>query len=181
MNTAATSGEIYFKQALRIAKDNPESNWHTVAKSTLALGDYYMFEGNAQRARASYTEVWELLSSAGDEDVKRAMRRTELESTLPLKSSPLPRYVGEKDPSAGTEEDDIQRGAITISYSISERGRTGNVKLIEAIPPEFVDMQALVAREIPTGHVFVHTYWYRQSDLEAARKAGEGTEKSDDS
>jgi tetratricopeptide (TPR) repeat protein len=196
MNSAPASGEIYFKQALRIAQENPESDWHTVAKATLALGDYYMFDGNAQRARTSYTEVWNLLSSAGDEDVKRAMRRTELESTLPLKSNPLPRYVGEKDPTDDAEEDDIQRGTITISYDISERGRTGNVKLIEAIPPEFADMQALVAREIrrreyrpmfvdgapveSTGHVFVHTYWYRQSDLDAASKASEKTETSDE-
>ena len=103
---------------------------------------------------------------------------------------------GEKEPSAESEEDDIQRGTITISYDISERGHTGNVKLIEAIPPEFVDMQALVAREIrrreyrpmfvdgapveSTGHVFVHTYWYRQSDLDAADKASEETETSDE-
>lgn len=196
-NSPNSSGEVYFKQALRIAKESPESNWNKLAEATLALGDFYLFEGNAQRAQTNYAEAWKLLSSPDDEDAKLTMRRAELESTVPLKANPLPRYVGENDPNAAAEsENDVRQGTISIAYTISSRGRTENVKLIEALPPEFIDMQSAVAREIRrreyrprfmdgqpvelTNQVFVHTYWYLQSDLDAIRDAAEVASESDE-
>ena len=197
MASSAASGEVYFKQALRIAKESPEANWNIIVDATLALGDYYMYDANPQRARANYTEAWQLLSSPGEETAKLGKRQRELESTVPLKFNPLPQFVGEADPTAGAEPDvSVQKGTISVAYSISSRGKTGGIKLIEAIPPEFTDMQETVSREIrrreyrprfdngepieTTGQVFVHTYWYKQSDLDAARSARQAAENGDD-
>ena len=68
-----------------------------------------------------------------------------------------------------------------------ERGRAANVKLVEAQPPEFESMIRTVQREVRRrfyrprmvdGQVvatpdltLVHKFFYRQSDLDAARAA----------
>ncbi|NIV17121.1 MAG: tetratricopeptide repeat protein [Woeseiaceae bacterium] len=188
MNSTATSGEIYFKQALRISKENPDTTWRIIADATLALGDYYMYEGNSQRARHVYDEAWELLSTPEYRAEKLNFRSSELESSVVLRRLPVAQYVGESDPRAGaTPDDPAQKGTVSVTYGISPQGRTGNVQIIEAIPPEFVAMQQSVGREVrrrlyrprfqdgepieTTGHVSVHTYWYKQSDLDAAREA----------
>lgn len=197
-NSTSTSGEIYFRQALRIAKENPASTWQIEADATLALADYYMYEGTPQRAQSVYGDAWDLLSSPEDEANKLAFRGSELESTVALRQLPIAQYVGESNPEAGSTPDDpAQKGTVSLTYSISPRGRTGNVQVIEAIPPDFVDMQRTVAREVrrrvyrprfqdgqpieTTGHVFVHTYWYRQSDLDAIREAALASDEDDTS
>ncbi len=184
-----STGEIYFKRALRIATENPESEWTLVTDATLALGDFYMFDGNPQRARQVYRDAWTLLSEPEDDAEKLERRRLELEGMITLKKRPLPRYIGESNP-ANTpvpSEDPVLQGRVTVTYGISARGRVADLKLVEAEPPEFTDMQNTVQREIrrrvfrPTfadaepvatsDHVFIHTYYYRQSDLDAARQA----------
>ena len=147
-----------------------------------------MDEGTPQRARSNYSDAWEVLSSAHDEQLKLRVRAAELQSNVVLRQLPIAQFIGESDPKAGGEPDDpAMKGTVSVTYGISDRGRTGEVKLVEAIPPEFVDMQQTVAREVrrriyrpryqdgqpiqTTGHLYVHTYWYRQSDLDAARAA----------
>jgi len=183
-----STGEIYFKRALRIAAESPDSNWYIIANATLALGDYYMQDGNPHRARQVYRNAWVLLSETEDDINKLEMRRTALEGTVNLKQRPLPPFVGKTNPASdATVEDPVLEGTIRVTYNISDRGRVADLKLEEALPPEFTDMQNAVQREVrrrifrptfadgepvaSTGHEFVHIFYYRKSDLEAAQAA----------
>jgi hypothetical protein len=181
-----SSGEIYFRRATRIAEEHPETNWQVVAQAQLALGDYYMYNNNPQRGRQVYRDAWGLLTEQeGGLDV----RRLQLEQVVPLKQNKLPLYVSsDEDTQAPDEkENPLLQGSISISYTVSTRGRASDLRMIEAQPPEFERMISLVQREVrrriyrprlEDGEVvetpdliLVHKYFYRQSDLDAARAA----------
>jgi len=177
------SGEIYFRRAVRIAADHPEPVWQIVAQATLALGDFYIYNNNPQRGKQTYQGAWALLSEH-EEGLK--VRRQQLEKVTALKQNKLPMYVGSSSGSADEEGDDpLLQGSITISYGVSSRGRAANIVLTEARPPEFESMISSVAREVrrriyrprlvdgevvdTPGLTLVHKFYYRQSDLDAAK------------
>lgn len=185
-DSSMSSGEIYFRRATRIAEEHPETNWQVVAQAQLALGDYYMYNNNPQRGRQVYRDAWGLLTEQeGGLDV----RRLQLEQVVPLKQNKLPLYVSsDEDTQAPDEkENPLLQGSISISYTVSTRGRASDLRMIEAQPPEFERMISLVQREVrrriyrprlEDGEVvetpdliLVHKYFYRQSDLDAARAA----------
>lgn len=183
-----TTGEVYFRRAARIAAENPDSTWQIITQASLALGDYYMYSNNAQRARQVYSDVWELLS---EDETRLDVRREQLESVVPLQQQGLPQYVDSSDASGSLEssglpsDDPLLRGTITMTYEISERGRAKDVKLIEAEPAEFTELLRYVQREmrqrlyrprfengevvVTPDQILAHTFFYRQSDLDAAR------------
>jgi tetratricopeptide (TPR) repeat protein len=188
MNQATMStGEIYFKRALRIAAESPDSTWRAIADATLALGDFYMHEGSPQRARPVYRNAWDLLSEPDQSGNKLEKRRTELEHAVALKQTPLPPFIGESN-TMGAEDpgNPLFEGRVTMSYSISARGRVADLKLVEAEPAEFEGMRKTVQQELRRrvfrpgfkdgepvtipDQVFTHTFYYRQSDLDAARE-----------
>lgn len=187
---SVSSGEIYFRRATRIAVESPDSNWQTVAQASLALGDYYTYVGNPQRAEQVYAETWELLSQGDDQ---LGVRREQLESVVSLRQNKLPRYVesDEESSGAGSNEPTLQ-GSVTFSYDVSSKGRANNVVLVNARPPEFEGMINDVQRELrrriyrprlvegvavdTTGLTLEHKFYYRQSDLDALTDLGEGDE-----
>lgn len=185
MSRTIAAGETHFKQALRIAKQNRDAPWILVADAMLALGDFYMYSGAPQRARSIYSDAWLLLSEPGDE-ARAETRRNELERSVPLKVLPIRNYVGTSNPMREQSANNpVYKGSVTFTHGISKRGMVTDVRLVEANPPEFVDMQTSVQREMrrriyrpvyrdgePIAvdkQVFVHSYWYRQSDLDALR------------
>lgn len=178
-----SGGEIYFKRAVRIAAEHPDTNWEMVTIAKLALGDHYMYIGNTQRANQTYRNVWELLS---EDEARLDTRREQLERSVVLKMEPLPKYVGNAhSESAASSEDPVLQGAISLTYNVSIRGRASDVKLLEADPPEFLEIQKAAQRELrrrifrpqffeakavaTTDQVFVHNFFYRKSDLDALR------------
>ena len=180
-DSSMASGEIYFRRATRIATESPDSNWQVVAQAGLALGDYYIYNNNPNRARQAYTETWELLSQ--NEDSLR-VRRQQLERIVPLKQDELPRYASsDTRTSADDRTDPLLQGTVSLSYEVSSRGRAENLELVEAQPPEFERMANTVQREVrrrifrprledgevvsTPDLVFVHKFFYRQSDLDA--------------
>jgi tetratricopeptide (TPR) repeat protein len=190
-DSSMSSGEIYFRRAARIATENPETNWQLVAQASLALGDYYMYNNNPQRGRQVYREAWNLLSET-EEGI--AVRREQLEDVIPLKQSKLPLYVSASGNTSNEEGDSpLLQGSVSISYEVSDRGRATSLRLIEAQPPEFERMINFVQREVrrriyrprlEDGEVvatpdliLVHKFFFRQSDLDAARSAAEADKK----
>jgi Tfp pilus assembly protein PilF len=191
--TAMSTGEIYFKRAMRIATENPESDWRKKSEATLALADYYMFDGTPQRAQQVYRSAWDLLSEDEDNGEMLDVRHKELESLVALRERPIPQYVRQADADseaeAKTEADDgdVLQGSITVSFDITIRGHVENLKLVEATPPEFVEMQENVQRElrrrlfrprfvdaepvVTSNQVLAHSFFYRQPDLDAAKRA----------
>jgi tetratricopeptide (TPR) repeat protein len=180
---AVTGGEIYLKRAVRIAAEHPDTTWEAQTIAALALGDHYARIGNTKRASQTYRSVWDLLS---EDEARLDMRREQLEKNVSLKMEPLPKYIGNADPeTAPSNGDPILQGSISLTYDISVRGRTSGVKLLEAYPPEFLEFQKIVQRELrrrifrpryfeakavaSTHQVFVHTFFYQMSDLDALR------------
>ena len=188
-----SSGEIYFRRAVRISvENNPEQNWQPVAQATLALGDYYMYQNNIQRAWQVYGTAWELLSQ---DDSRLDVRREQLESIVPVIEQRLPQYVNSEESEEDASEDrSLLQGKVAVTYNISERGRITNLKMIEASPAEFTNMQRYVQRELrrrvfrpilvegepveSAEQLLVHNFFYRQADLEALQAAAsEATEE----
>jgi hypothetical protein len=182
LDASMTSGEIYFRRAARIATEHPDTDWQVMAQATLALGDYYMYR-NPQRGRQVYRETWKLLSES-EEGI--AVRREQLEQVHPLKQNKLPLYVSADDETGEAEgENPMLQGSVSIRYGVSDQGRATDLKLIEAQPPEFERMISHVQREIrrrvyrprlqdgevvdTSDLILVHKYFFRQSDLDAAK------------
>jgi len=188
--TTMITGEVYFKRALRIATESPEPDWKMIAETSLALGDYYMFQGNEQRARKVYKESWQNLS--GDDD-RLTYRAESLEQPVTLRENPVQSYISA--PTNNTESGpDVpyMQGNITIAYEVSSRGRATNLKIVESQPGGFADMERLVQRELrgrifrprfveaepvkTDGQILIHRYYYMQADLDALAEDAADTE-----
>jgi tetratricopeptide (TPR) repeat protein len=181
-----STGETYFKRAARIAEEAPDLNWQEFVDAKLALADHYIYIQSQNRARNLYEEMWTFLSA--DEE-RLAMRAKVLEQPLVLFEDTLPKYAF-KTNDANMASDDLLAGTIRVDYTVSTRGRVRNIRT-EAIPPEFTDMQRMVHREIrrrvfrpkmsdgelqdSDNLVFEHSFFYRQSDLDALTKKDEET------
>lgn len=176
------TGEIYFKRALRIAETNPESDWRIETAARISLGDYYMIQGIQARARKLYGEVWESLA---EEEEKLALRHETFAYAVPLDEKPMPEFIGHSDRTAPDPSEEYEQGTITMKYSVTNRGRTADLELVEMYPPEFTDLHRVVHRElrsrtyrprfedgepvIAEDQVFTHTFYYREADLEQRR------------
>ena len=185
MQNSPTSGEIYFKRALRIATENPASDWATIARAGLALGDYYMFNNNAQRAFTVYQEAWHFLS--GDEE-RLSYRREHLEQAVLLREKPLPTFVTQPsgEPAAGQPAGMLQ-GSMTLAFEVSMNGATAGLRIVDAQPIVFTSMQRSVHRKMrtrlyrprfvdaqPTAtaeQLFTHRFFYTQEDLDQQQAA----------
>ena len=190
---AVTTGEIYLKRALRIATENPSSGWIRVAETSLVLADYYMIGGMEQRARKIYQETWRILT---EDDDRLDYRREQLELLVPLRQRPIPQYVQSRTADSNSDpESQLLQGNITVTYDISVSGRATNLKIIEAAPADFTDMQRSVQRElrsrvyrprfvdarpaISDKQILVHRFFYTQADLVAIRSESEPTEQDE--
>jgi tetratricopeptide (TPR) repeat protein len=179
-----SSGEVYFRRAVNIALESPDQDWQVIAQASLALADYYMYENNLQRARQVYLAAWEHLSK---DDSRLDVRREQLQSIVPIIQQRLPQYVNSED---NAEDDNtLRQGRIAVTYNISVRGRVVNLKVVEAEPPEFANMQRYVQREMrrrvfrplldeglpveSAEQTLVHNFFYRQADLDALQAEAE--------
>lgn len=186
-SSSVTSGELYFKRAVRIAEENPEATWQTLVDTKLALADHYNFRGDQSRARKVYSEVWDLLS---DDEARLETRRNKLEQLIALNEDAIARYIGSatrKDRTSANSE--LREGRIVVTYDVSSRGRVGNLRIVEEEPAEFDDLRRTVVRELRTrifrprhvdgqpvdtpDQVYRHTYYYLQDELEQARDTAE--------
>ena len=187
VNSSVSTGETYFKRALRIASENPAANWRMIASTSLALGDYYMYLDNTQQAYKVYSATWSDLSSSEEQ---LAFRKDNLEKYVVLRSDPIPDFVNQpgREIPNGQQVPYLQ-GTITMKYDVSESGRATNLQIVEAFPREFIDMQRSVQRGLrrriyrpkhenaeavsAEDQVLVHRFFYRQADLDEARAEAE--------
>ena len=176
-----SSPEVYLKRAVRIAEEVPDYPWLDLAIARLTLADYYVVAESYNRARKIYKEVWESLST---DESRLEMRKELMESPIPVWQEPLPDYTSGAS-SSGRNSAQLLTGAVSVNYSVSDRGRVRIIKT-EAFPGEFTDMQRLVHREIRRrafrpamvdgvpvevgGQVFRHEFFYLESEREEIRK-----------
>ena len=180
-----TTGETHFKRALHIAKSDPDANWEMVADTSLALGDYYNVMGNVQQAQRIYAAAW---IDLGDADNRLDYRREHLEKFVVLRSYPLPTTAHRlTEKNKGGNDDPLLQASVTFRYDVTERGRVENVKVVDANPPEFIEVHHRASREIrrriyrprytdgqpvsTEGQIVEHTFFYRQDELTALRKS----------
>jgi tetratricopeptide (TPR) repeat protein len=176
-----STGEAYFKRAVRIAEKSPDVHWTEKVAADLALADYYTYSESYNRARRMYAATWDFLSA----DPERLEARSRLlEHPVVLFQKALPTHVFDRVGNAET----VLTGTITVDYNVSTRGRVRNIRT-EANPPEFTDMQRTVHREIRSrvfrpmlvdgapqtsnNITFEHKFYYRQVDLDALKPAPE--------
>jgi len=189
--TNVSTGENYMKRAVRIAEQTPDYPWLELANTKLALGDLYMYKDSIYRATAMYEEVWQLLSA--DED-RLFAREEAFARPVPVVETPLPPYVAGMT-SASTAPENVRTGTIRVDYEVSTRGRVSKIRS-EASPSVFTDMLNTVHREIRDRRfrpqvingepvdsgpqTFVHTFYYRQSDLDKLLKENPPPKSEDD-
>jgi tetratricopeptide (TPR) repeat protein len=182
------SGEIYFKRAIRIAEESPDSNWKVLANTMLALGDYYNFRSDQSRARRAYKDVWDLLS----EDPERLpLRHNLLEQVQVLNEDPIPQYIGDatlKDRQQAEKE--IREGSVIAKYDVSSRGRMSSLSIVDVSPPVFQDMKDVVIREMrdriyrprlvdgepvdTENQIVTHQFFYLQGELDQRLASANG-------
>lgn len=184
-----STGEIYFRRAVRIAQEHPDGNWQITAQATLALGDYYIYQGNVQRAKIVYRAAWDMLS---EDESRLDVRHKQLEEIVALRQGSLPKHVDSSDSEPGLQnQDPLLRGSITLRFEISSRGQPAKLELIQAQPAEFEKMLRYTQRELrrriyrprfvdgeavaTPDQLLAHQFFYRQADLDAARAAAKET------
>jgi tetratricopeptide (TPR) repeat protein len=182
--SSISSGEIYLKRALRIAEGSPDATWQTREDAMLALGDFYIMSGKPSRARKIYSDTWELLS--GDEEQLKN-RHDHLETLVVLQDVNPPRYVGiDGEVQSQLPGDNYQTGKIVYDYSVSTRGLTTDIEMVEAEPDVFEDMERAVLNNLRAmihrprlvdGNAvqtddltYTHTFFYRESDLQQVQQ-----------
>ncbi|MFQ5609083.1 MAG: tetratricopeptide repeat protein [Woeseiaceae bacterium] len=184
--SSIASAEMYYKRAVRIAAENPDSDWTLMATTRIALGDYYNSRSDQGRARKSYREAWELLSEDPDNAERLDARRRALETVKVLNEEALPRFAGGATRAdQANNDDELREGRVIFSYNVSTRGRVTGLKIVEMTPPEFEGMRRSVQRELRTrifrprfedaepvetpDRIFSHTFYYLQGELDKIR------------
>ena len=177
---SVASGESYLRRATRIAEENPDSTWAIREQTMLALGDYYLLSGRANRASRIYIDLWDFLSE--DEEERAGNRRDHLEKLNLLQNIYPPKYYrGEEIDEEFPDEEDYETGTVSYGFIVNSQGRASNIQLIETRPPEFVDMQERVRRNIrhlvyrprledgkvvsTPDIVYTHEFYYRPEDI----------------
>jgi len=183
-SVTASTGEIYLKRAVRIAEENPDSDWILLSKAKLAIGDYYIFRSEQSRARKAYADAWNILSAEPD---RLAERHAALEQITPLTSDPIPKFVGKATRAdRQMQNSSLREGRIIATYDVSSRGRVKKLKIIETTPVDYENLRRLVHRRIRSQIFrprhedglavdtldlpFSHTFYYLQEELDEIRE-----------
>jgi tetratricopeptide (TPR) repeat protein len=144
--TTATA-EKHLKKALWIAENDPSADWTVKKDCLLALADYYTIFDLRGRAHRYYAAAWELMSSNEKYLVARAEN---LESPVPL-SRPKPDPYANFEYNPGREKvtpDEYLQGEIVVAFTVNDRGRTEDHRVIEAEPANFSQMEFRVRNAV---------------------------------
>ena len=176
---SVASGETYLRRANRIAESNPDSDWRIQEQTLLALGDYYLLSGRANRASRAFKDLWTMLS---EDEARLGNRREHLEKLNLLQGIFPPKYYrSEEIDKEFPDEKDFQTGTVSYGFTVNAAGKAVNVTHIETQPPEFEDMSTRVRRNlrrlvyrprledgiiVKTPDVtFTHEFFYRPGDI----------------
>jgi hypothetical protein len=182
-NVTTSNAERHLKTALHIAEQSPDASWEVRKDCLLSLADFYTLFDMKGRARRYYAAAWELLSAS---EVTRVARAADLESPVALvRSEPYPYANFEYDRNRGDiDPNEYIQGEIVVAFTINEQGRTENLRLVEAEPADFSEMEMRVfnavdqfvyrpryadGQAVPTGdQQYQARYFYLPSEYQAA-------------
>lgn len=174
-----SSGEVYLKRALRIAEENPDSDWRVLEGAMLSLGDFYTLSSRPARAKRMYQDTWELLS---DDDERLRSRHEQLETLVRLQDISPPKYYNsQQEEQQPAPADNFEVGTIVAGYTVTARGEVSRVSIVQSDPPGFEEMEKAVLREMrylmhrpriemgslveTPDQTYTHEFFYRESDL----------------
>ena len=150
-----------------------------VKRFSLELADYHVLTDRASRGHKLYREVWNLLS---EDETLLAMRANLLESARLLRGIHPPVMLDDEAAlSDGGMPEGYLAGTVVFSYTTNTRGRTTNVKLVEADPAGLDELYRRIGRELrfivhrprlvdgnpieTTDLTFSHDFFYQDEDL----------------
>ena len=179
---AISSGDAYLKRAVRISEDNPESDWQVQRRTLLSLADFYTLSDRSSKAGKVYREIWKLLSVDAE---REGSRFTALETTHILQKIHPPKYYNSQRTDSDTNAPEaFENRKIVVAYSVSSRGDTGNIRVVEVEPAGLEEMEYAVTREMRRlihrprmadgvavdthDKTYTHEFFYRPSDVPVA-------------
>lgn len=180
-----TSGDTYLKRAARIADQHADATWMTRLQTRLALADFYTLSLRARKAGRAYKETWDFLST---DEAQLETRNSLFDQPKLLQPIyPAKYFNSERKEGPAGPPDNFELGTIILSYTISDRGFSKNIKIVEANPAGLKQMEYSVAREArrliyrprledgiaveTLNQSYVHEFYYRPSDVPVPENA----------
>ena len=121
------------KKALEIIELQPEPDLLQRARLQVALGDLYTRQGKSETSEIHYLEAWQDLSR----DDKYLDQRDEYFAE-PVRVSGGT-FSGIEFNSRGKPDSSLKDGFVLISYTVTRKGRTRDIKVIESEPLGLMD------------------------------------------
>jgi hypothetical protein len=141
------TAEKHLKTALWIAKDSPDADWQTENACLLALADYYTLVNVGSRAHYYYVAAWELLSSNEAYLAGRAQSFSKPVALARPRPDPYANFQYNPDRDE-IDPDDYLEGEIVMDYTVNVRGRTQDLRIVAASPPDFAHMERRVRNSV---------------------------------
>ncbi|MDA0995153.1 MAG: energy transducer TonB [Proteobacteria bacterium] len=162
-----SAAEKHLKTALRIAENSPDDNWEVRKDCLLSIADFYTLFDLKGRAHRYYSEAWDLLSSR---DISLADRAEYFDAPISLARPKLDPYANfdYNSNSRNVGPGDYLEGEMTVEFTVNERGRTQDLRIVAADPPNFSHMEKRVRNAV---EAFV--YRPRFVDGKATRTRGQ--------
>lgn len=176
------TGETFLRRAVEVTEQNPHATWQMQQKALFELADYYTLRNVQDKARMRYRRAWELLSA--DEE-RLEHRRRGLERVVPLLGANLDPVAnfGYRSSNEETDPADYQQGYVVARFTVNDRGRTTDIRIVDADPPGFTAMETRVRQAVrrlifrpryvdgepvhTPDREFRHEFRYRAADFEA--------------
>lgn len=155
-HVTTSPAERHLKEALWIAENSPDQDWEVTKDCLLSLADFYTLFDMKGRARRYYARAWDLLSS---DESYIAARHREFSSPVPLARPSVERYAKFEYHADRHDigEDDFVDGEMTLAFTVDERGRTRDFRVVQANPEDFTKME-IRARNLVEDFVYRPRY-----------------------
>jgi TonB family protein len=122
-------GYSSLQDALAVLLEQPEQDPLAIATTLRDLGDWSVAFGKLGYEGTEYQRAWQFLGSVPDGERLRAEWFSGANYVL---YEPISLRSLSNDP-------DATRGFVTVSFDLDTRGNTGNLKLVESVPPGLKD------------------------------------------
>lgn len=141
------TGETYLKKAVAVAEQNSDADWQVRKDTLMELGDYYTVLDVQDKARRSYRDAWDFMSSAADRLDQRSL---DLERVAILRRPVLDRYAhfGYRSAPDDVGSAEYNEGYVLALYSVNDRGRVTNITIAASNPPGHGEMEFHVRRAL---------------------------------
>ncbi|MEM7611443.1 MAG: energy transducer TonB [Pseudomonadota bacterium] len=140
-----SDGRRAMNSAVRIARVNADTDPRLLPSTLAKQGDYLSITADSRLSRARYREAWELLST-GDPELLEFRDELFGEPVSIAREVIRPQYEKNANNPSGIDRTAADRGFVELTYDVSPRGRTTNIRIVDSEPPGLMDRY--VARKV---------------------------------